>query len=132
MNRYFVTDEVYKERMNICRSCVYYFKPTGQCKRCMCFMKIKSRLAPLDCPEKYWTKTTEMKQPEDLPPEIVEEVLNIWEEIKGGRAKTQKDKKKMIELHNYIYNTNYSWGTNCGSCLNSCFNNIKTLVNLYK
>ena len=65
----------------------------------MCFMKIKSRLAPLDCPEKYWTRTTEMKQPEDLPPEIVEEVLKLWEEIKGGRAKTQKDKKKRKSRH---------------------------------
>ena len=51
MNRFFTTDEVYKDRLDICRSCIYYFKPTGQCKRCLCFMKVKARLAPMACPE---------------------------------------------------------------------------------
>ena len=115
MNRFFTTDEVYKDRLDICRSCIYYFKPTGQCKRCLCFMKVKARLAPMACPEKYWNKTTTIETPEGLPEEIVEEV-----------------KKRMIELYNTIHQTNYSTGTNCSSCLSSCLNGIKDIYNLYK
>ena len=131
MNKYFTTDEVYNQRMSICRNCVFYFKLTGQCKRCLCFMKIKSRIAPMECPEKYWLKTTEIEMPEDLPPEIVEEVLEVWPDIKSGRAKDQKAKKKMIELHNTIYGTKYGVGTNCGTCLSGCFEGIKLIHNKY-
>ena len=131
MNKYFVTDKVYKERMSICKKCIYYFKPTGLCKRCLCFMRIKSRLAHLDCQQKFWTKTTEMEQPDDLPQELIDEIFDVCEKIKKGRAKTQKDKKKMIELHNTIFGTNYSTGTSCGSCLNSTFENIKKLYEKY-
>lgn len=131
MNKFFVTDEVYEERISICRKCVYYFKPTGQCKRCMCFMKIKTRIAGLECPEKYWIKTTEYESPEDLPPEIVEEVINIWPDIEHGKAKNVGVKKKMIELHNTIYATNFSWGTNCRSCLNGCYEGIKLVYKKY-
>ena len=60
MNRFFVPDEIYKDRMAICKECVYYSKPLGQCKRCLCFMKIKARIAPMECPQKYWGKTMVM------------------------------------------------------------------------
>ena len=58
MNRFFTSQEVYEDRLAICRECIYYFKPTGQCKRCLCFMRLKARLAPMECPEKMWQKTT--------------------------------------------------------------------------
>ena len=35
MNKFFVPDKIYEERLAICRDCVYYFKPTGNCKRCL-------------------------------------------------------------------------------------------------
>ena len=52
MNKFFVPDEIYEERLDICKGCVYYFKPTGNCKRCLCFMKIKARIGPMECPQK--------------------------------------------------------------------------------
>ena len=131
MNRFFTTDEVYKDRLDICRSCIYYFKPTGQCKRCLCFMKIKARLAPMACPEKYWNKTTTIETPEGLPEEIIEEVKKVYPDIKNGRAKNQEVKKRMIELYNTIHQTNYSTGTNCSSCLSSCLNGIKDIYIKY-
>ena len=132
MNKFFVTDKVYKERMSICKKCVYYFKPTGQCKRCLCFMKIKTRIANLDCPEKYWMRTTEYEMPDDLPQDIIEEIMNVWPHIESGKAKNKEAKKKMIELHNTIYGTNFSTGTNCGSCLNGCFKGIQLIYQKYK
>ena len=131
MNKFFVPNEVYEDRIAICKECVYYSKPLGQCKRCLCFMKVKARIAPMECPQKYWSKTTEMKAPDELPKEIVEEILDVWNDLKTGRAKNTGAKKRMITLYNTIYNTNYGTGTNCGSCLSTCFDGIKKLYYEY-
>ena len=131
MNKFFVPNEVYEDRMSICKACVYYSKTLGQCKRCLCFVKLKARLAPMACPQKFWDKTTEMKAPDDLPQEMIDEILGLWKDLKTGRAKNQAAKKKMIELYNTIYNTNYGTGTNCGSCISTCFDGIKKLYNKY-
>ena len=131
MNKFFVSNNIYEDRIAICKSCVYYFKPTGSCKVCKCFMKIKARLAPMACPKKYWDKTTEVQTPEDLPQEMIDEILDIWQYLKTGKARNVEVKKRMIETYNAIYNTNYSPGTNCGSCLNTCFDGIKKLYKKY-
>ena len=73
-------------------------------------MKIKTTIANLDCPEKYWMRTTEYEMPDDLPQDIIEEVMNVWPHIENGKAKNKEAKKKMIELHNTIYGTNFSTG----------------------
>ena len=131
INKFFVTDEVYEDRIAICKECVYYFKPTGNCKRCLCFMKVKARLAPMACPQKYWDKTTEVQTPDDLPQEIIDEILDMWKDLKTGRAKDVQAKKLMIETYNTIHNTNYSPTTNCGSCISTCFDAIKKLYKKY-
>ena len=131
MNKFFVPQDVYEDRIAICKSCIYYFKPTGTCKDCGCFMKVKARLAPMECSQKKWQKTTEIEIPEQLPLEIVEEVLVIWEDLKTGRAKNVAAKKKMIELWNTISGSNYSTTTNCGSCISTCSDGIKKIYNEY-
>ena len=131
MNKFFVSNNIYEDRIAICKSCVYYFKPTGSCKVCKCFMKIKARLAPMACPKKYWDKTTEVQTPEDLPQEMIDEILDIWQYLKTGKARDVEVKKRMIETYNAIYMTNYSPGTNCGSCLSTCFDGIKKLYKKY-
>ena len=100
MNRFFVTDEIYKDRIAICKECIYYSKTLGQCKRCLCFMKIKARIAPMECPQGYWEKTTEIETPDDLPQEMIDEILDLWKDLKTGRAKDQQAKKRMITLYN--------------------------------
>ena len=132
MTSFFTSQEIYEDRINICKSCVYYFKLTGQCKRCLCFMKIKARLAPMSCPQKYWDKTTDIETPEDLPQHIIDEILDIWKDLKTGRAKNTEAKAKMIDLYNTIHNTNYNNHTNCGSCISTCYDTIKKLYNKYK
>ena len=131
MNKFFVPDNIYEDRMAICKACVYYSKTLGQCKRCLCFMKIKARIAPMECPQKYWGKSMVMEAPADLPQEMIDEILDLWKDLKTGRAKNVAAKKKMIELYNTIHNTNYSTGTGCGSCLSTCFDGIKKLYNKY-
>tara|TARA_R110000751_G_scaffold43338_1_gene100039 strand:- start:1048 stop:1455 length:408 start_codon:yes stop_codon:yes gene_type:complete len=131
MNKFFVPNEVYQDRMAICKECIYYKKLLGNCSVCKCFMKVKARIAPMECPQKYWAKTTEMKAPDSLPKEIVEEILDLWKDLKTGRAKDIQAKKKMITLYNTIYMTNYGTGTNCGSCISTCFDGIKKLYYEY-
>tara|TARA_B100001094_G_scaffold238895_1_gene234382 strand:+ start:2826 stop:3242 length:417 start_codon:yes stop_codon:yes gene_type:complete len=131
INKFFVPDEVYEDRIAICKECIYYFKPTGTCKRCLCFMKVKARLAPMACPQKYWDKTTEVQTPDDLPQEIIDEILDMWKDLKTGRAKDVQAKKRMIETYNTIHMTNYSPTTNCGSCISTCFDAIKKLYKKY-
>lgn len=131
MNKFFTSDLIYKERLEACKKCVYYFKATGQCKRCLCFMKLKARIAPAQCPEKYWLKTTKIEMPDDLPQDLVNEVLDIWGDIKTGVAKNQEVKRKMIELYNTITGSNYKTGTSCSSCLNTCYNGLKEIYNEY-
>ena len=132
MNKFFVPDEIYEERLAICKECVYYKKLLGNCSVCKCFMKVKARLAPASCPQSFWLKTTEViKAPDDLPQHLIEEVLDIWDDLKTGRAKNVETKKKMIELYNTIYMTNYGTGTNCGSCISTCFDGIKKLYTKY-
>lgn len=132
MSNFFVKDEVYQERIALCRECVYYFKPTGTCKVCLCFMKVKARIGVMECPQKYWSKTTEVERPDDIPEELIEECLLIWEDIKTGVAKNVTVKKKMVELYNTIYGTNYKPTSNCGTCLNNCYQGIKQIVNKYE
>jgi len=45
-----VSDKVYNERMAICQECPEYFKPTRQCKECLCIMPIKNKLPDSFCP----------------------------------------------------------------------------------
>lgn len=132
MNKFFVPNDIYEDRITICKSCIFYFKPTGTCTDCGCFMKVKAHLAPMECSQKKWQKTTKIETPDDLPKEIIEEVLDVWEDIKGGRAKNQAVKKKMIELYNTIFNTSFGVGTNCGSCLASCRDGINRLQKKYR
>ena len=131
MSNFFVKNEVYEERIALCRECVYYFKPTGTCKVCLCFMKVKARIGVMECPQKYWSKTTEVERPDVIPEELIEECLLIWDDIKTGVAKNVTVKKKMVELYNTIYGTRYKPTSNCGTCLNNCFQGIKQIKEKY-
>ena len=131
MNKFFVSNDVYEDRITICKSCDYYFKLTGNCKVCLCFMKVKARIAPQECPKKYWQKTTEIETPDDLPQEIIDEVIKLWDDLKTGKAKDHAAKSKMIEIYNTIHMTNYKTTTSCGSCLSTCFDGIKKIYKKY-
>lgn len=95
-------------------------------------MSIKARIGNQACPQSYWLKTTEIEEPDDIPNELLEEVLIIWKDIKRGVAKDQATKKRMITLFNTIYGSNYKTSTSCGTCLSDCFKGIKRIYEKYK
>lgn len=130
--KFFVPDNVYEDRIAICKSCKHYLSLLGNCGICKCFMKVKARLAPMSCPQKYWNKTTSIETPEDLPQDIIDEIFNVYPTIKTGVAENIEAKVKMIDLYNTIHGTQYSPSTNCGSCLSACYTGIKRLYEKYK
>ena len=55
------TDEIAAERYEICKACPELIKLTKQCKKCGCFMNLKVKLAPAECPIGKWAATTVME-----------------------------------------------------------------------
>lgn len=49
-----VSDNVQAERMSICKGCEHLFEPTNSCKKCGCFMSVKTWMAPARCPVGKW------------------------------------------------------------------------------
>ena len=127
MNSYIVNKKTYKERLDICRGCEHYFKYTGNCKKCGCFMRIKASISIMECPEQYWLATEKHETPKKLPAHLLKEVNEIMPNINNNKIKDHETKKKLIELYNTIYNFNYKVTTNCASCLSTVYNGIKKI-----
>lgn len=127
-NKFFVSKEVFKDRIDICRKCEYYFKPTGNCKVCGCFMRIKASISVMECPKGYWLATEIVDKSVDIPEHLLQEVRDIAPHIQNGKAKDIETKTKLIELYNVIYNGNYSTSSNCGSCLHTVYKGIKIII----
>jgi hypothetical protein len=41
-------------KLEICRKCEHFIKPTQQCGKCWCFMPAKVLMPSADCPENKW------------------------------------------------------------------------------
>ena len=54
MKEFIVPKNISKDRMSICKSCDRFFKPTKQCKECLCFMFLKTKLSSSECPIGKW------------------------------------------------------------------------------
>ena len=50
----YVSDEVSAERYAECESCKYFIQLTKQCRKCGCFMHIKTKLSHAECPIGKW------------------------------------------------------------------------------
>tara|TARA_Y100001963_G_C6462933_1_gene301015 strand:- start:148 stop:516 length:369 start_codon:yes stop_codon:yes gene_type:complete len=44
------------KRWDECSSCEYLIKATNQCKKCGCFMKVKTKISTARCPIGKWEK----------------------------------------------------------------------------
>jgi hypothetical protein len=47
-------EELKEYRLNICGGCEFYRARTNQCKKCGCFMKLKTTLENAKCPLGKW------------------------------------------------------------------------------
>jgi hypothetical protein len=46
--------ELKRYRLSICVTCEFYDKLQKRCKKCGCFMQLKTTLAQAKCPEGKW------------------------------------------------------------------------------
>ena len=126
-SKYLTTTKEYNKRIDICKSCEHFFKPTGSCKKCGCFVRIKAKISTLNCPIDKWRRTTVVEPVGTVSPEILKEIKEIWPDIINKKAKNHIVKNKLIELYNTIYGTGFSNSTSCGSCLNTVYQGIEII-----
>ncbi len=48
--------EIIDKRWAECEKCEFLIKPTNNCKKCGCFMKVKTKVATAACPIGKWEK----------------------------------------------------------------------------
>ena len=53
---YIQNQQIIVDRVNTCNWCSRFFRPTRQCKDCLCFIDAKAKLKTEDCPNGYWDK----------------------------------------------------------------------------
>lgn len=53
-NTQYAAQEVSEKRYNICESCPEFISLSKQCKKCGCFMFIKTKLNNAQCPIGKW------------------------------------------------------------------------------
>ena len=51
----FASDEIYAERINICKSCDKYIELENQCAECGCYIPMKAKIILDSCPLEKWT-----------------------------------------------------------------------------
>ena len=47
-------EELAEYRFEICKTCEWFRPKTETCKKCGCFMKLKTKLKDANCPMKKW------------------------------------------------------------------------------
>lgn len=50
----YTTKEVANNRFDICKDCEFLTPNTNQCKKCGCFMELKTKLHAASCPIGKW------------------------------------------------------------------------------
>jgi hypothetical protein len=58
------TDAIAQERYDMCLGCEHLIKLTKQCKKCGCFMNLKTKLAGAECPVGKWGAVSTLEEGE--------------------------------------------------------------------
>lgn len=58
------TDAIAQERYDMCLGCEHLIKLTKQCKKCGCFMNLKTKLAGAECPIGKWGVVSTLEEGE--------------------------------------------------------------------
>ena len=74
-NSLLVSDEIYNERLEICKSCEWYDEEQNRCKECGCWLEHKARWSLDSCPIGKWS-TNNDKFLNEKYPEIKQRIDN--------------------------------------------------------
>ena len=55
----FASDEIYKERLSICKTCDKYKELENECAECGCYIPMKAKIVLDSCPLEKWTANNE-------------------------------------------------------------------------
>lgn len=55
-----ISDEIYNQRIEVCKTCPKYDKEQHRCKECGCFLEVKAKFIFEECPLQKW-QTVEKK-----------------------------------------------------------------------
>ena len=66
---WFVEKENANRRMEVCKECPKFVKISTQCKICLCFMPIKTKLNMTECPMGKW-KEIDKEYPHTVNPKM--------------------------------------------------------------
>ena len=62
IKKYLIHDQaVIDSRMDECLKCEHLFKPTKSCKKCGCFMRVKTKFKTAKCPIGKWGRVEEKR-----------------------------------------------------------------------
>lgn len=70
-----VSDEIYNERLDICKKCDWYDPEQNRCKECGCFLGEKARWSLDSCPVGKWSSNSDTFVNEKFD-KIVQELSN--------------------------------------------------------
>lgn len=59
--------DIIEARLAECNDCEHFIKATSQCKKCGCFMKVKTRLATARCPIGKWEREFDFIKGKNVP-----------------------------------------------------------------
>ena len=55
----FASDEIYRERLSICKSCDKYMELENECAECGCYIPMKAKIVLDSCPLEKWTANSD-------------------------------------------------------------------------
>ena len=55
----FASDEIYRERLSVCKSCDKYKELENECAECGCYIPMKAKIVLDSCPLEKWTANNE-------------------------------------------------------------------------
>lgn len=58
MDKAIASEEIQKQRIEMCNPCEHLFSLTRQCKKCGCAVDAKTKLSTSSCPENKWQAVT--------------------------------------------------------------------------
>ena len=98
------SEELADSRYEICKSCPEFIGLTKQCKKCGCFMNVKTKLKHADCPIHKWDiEKILVSVVNYCDPEFYETIKSLWDNASNKDRLIFSIVSQDIEKHNFDF-----------------------------